>query len=520
MGKKLKSGNFSKVNKFKITKRELLSEEIFYSLTNIVKDAIISADSFRKIVYWNKAAEKIFSYTSSEILGKSIGLVIPQDNLSFNGLDSRDKNQNNNASKNQNINKSQNQNINQNINLKTKNKEKFIEIIGRRKDGSKIPLEISVTSWESDKGLFFTLIVRDITIRKNTEEKLRYLSFHDNLTSLYNRSYFDEELQRLDTTRQLPLSIIIGDIDGFKLVNDAFGYKEGDDLLKSLAKVLKESCRSDDILARWGGDEFVILLPKTDSKVAAEIISRIEKKSKSIGSNEIPLNISLGFSIKDRPAQNIESIIKEAENSMKQTKLLQSKKVSSTIIASIEKKLQEKSYQSHDVIERVKNLAVLLGKAIKLPKNEMDNLALLVSFHDIGKVAIKGSILAKKTKLADKEWEVMKMHPEIGYRIAKTSTQLAQIADAILAHHENWDGSGYPYHVKGIKIPVISRIIAIAKAYDVMTYGRNYKKAIGKEEAVRELKKCSKKQFDPQLVSKFIEVIEDREENLSLFQEL
>jgi diguanylate cyclase (GGDEF)-like protein/PAS domain S-box-containing protein len=503
MEKKLKSGNFSKVNKFKIIKRELLSEEIFYSLTNIVKDAIISADSFRKIVYWNRAAEKIFSYTSSEILGKSIGLVIPQDNLSFSGLNGRVKDKNNNIGKNQ----SQN-----------KNKEKFIEIIGRRKDGSKIPLEISVTSWESDKGLFFTLIIRDITIRKNTEEKLRYLSFHDNLTSLYNRSYFDEELQRLDTTRQLPLSIIIGDIDGFKLVNDAFGYKEGDDLLKSLAKVLKESCRSDDILARWGGDEFVILLPKTDSRVTAEIISRIEKKSKSIGSNEIPLNISLGFSIKDRPAQNIESIIKEAENSMKQTKLLQSKKVSSAIIASIEKKLQEKSYQSHDVVERVKNLAVLLGKAIKLPKIEMDNLALLVSFHDIGKVAIKESILAKKTKLADKEWEVMKMHPEIGYRIAKTSTQLVQIADAILAHHENWDGSGYPYHVKGIKIPIISRIIAIAKAYDVMTYGRNYKKAISKEEAVRELKGCSKKQFDPQLVSKFIEVIEDREENLSLFQ--
>ncbi len=182
---------------------------------------------------------------------------------------------------------------------------------------------------------------------------------------------------------------------------------------------------------------------------------------------------------------------------MKQKKLLQSKKVSSTIITSIEKKLQEKSYQSHDVIERVKNLAVLLGKAIKLPKNEMDNLALLVSFHDIGKVAIKGSILAKKTKLADKEWEVMKMHPEIGYRIAKTSTQLAQIADAILARHENWDGSGYPYHIKGIKIPVISRIIAIAKAYDVMTYGRKYKKAISREEAVREPENILKSNLIP-----------------------
>jgi len=383
-----------------------------------------------------------------------------------------------------------------------------------------MPLEVSITSWESEKGLFFTLVIRDITTRKNAEEKLRYLSFHDNLTGLYNRSYFEEELRRLDTARQLPLSIIVGDIDGFKLVNDVFGYKEGDSLLKSLAKVLRESCRADDVLARWGGDEFVILLPKTDSGAASEVISRIEKKSKSIGDNEIPLTISLGFAFKDKITLNIEDIMKEAEVSMKQKKLIQSKKISNMIISSIEKKLRKKSQESQDIVERIKILAVALGKALKIPKSEMDDLILLAMFQNIGKVAIKDSILSKKTKLKSNEFNVMKLHPEIGYRIAKSSSHLVKISDAILAHHENWDGSGYPYHLKGNKIPIIARIVAIVNAYDVMVYGRHYKKPVLKEEAIKELKRCSRKQFDPQMVSKFIEILQEKEENLSLFQEV
>lgn len=431
-----------------------------------------------------------------------MGLIIPQDLLNFN-----DTKSNNKSKKNVSANK-------------LSSKEKFIEIIGRKKNNSSIPLEVSITSWESEKGFFFTLVIRDITTRKNAEEKLRYLSFHDNLTGLYNRSYFEEELRRLDTARQLPLSIIVGDIDGFKLVNDVFGYKEGDSLLKSLAKVLKESCRADDILARWGGDEFVILLPKTDSRAASEVISRIEKKSKSIGDNEIPLTISLGFAFKDKITLNIEDIIKEAEVSMKQKKLLQSKKISSMIISSIEKKLRNKSQESQDIAERIKIMAVALGKALKLPKSEMDDLILLALFQNIGKVAIKDSILSKKTKLKSNEFQVMKSHPEIGYRIAKSSSHLVKIADAILAHHENWDGSGYPHHQKGSKIPIIARIVAIVNAYDVMVYGRHYKKPVLKEEAIKELKRCSRKQFDPLPVSKFIEILQEKEENLSLFQEV
>jgi len=476
-------------NSFKLTKRELILEDIFYTLTNLIKDAIIVTNSSRKIVFWNKASEKIFSYSSVEVLAKSISIVLPQDILA-NATGS-----------------------------KSGPKEKYIEAVGRNKDGRKIPLEISKTYWESEKGQFFTLILRDVTARKSTEEKLRYLSFHDNLTGLYNRSYFDEELKRLDTKRQLPLSVIICDIDGFKLVNDAYGYKEGDELLKGLSKILKKSCRSEDILARWGGDEFVILLPNTDGKGIREIITRIENKISVVGSGEIPFNISLGYSTKMKPAENIESVLKAAETSMKQKKLIQSKKVSSDIIASIEKKLHEKSVGTLEINERIKKLALSLGRSLKLSKADMDNLALFADFHDIGKAAIKASILNKKAKLVEKEWQIMRMHPEIGYRIAKSSTELVMIADAVLAHHENWDGTGYPYHLKGSKIPLPARIIAVVEAYDVMTKGRPYRKPVSPDEALGELKRSSKKQFDPQIVTKFEELMKLKEDNLSLFPE-
>jgi diguanylate cyclase (GGDEF)-like protein/PAS domain S-box-containing protein len=483
-----KTKNNRSAEKFKVEKRELLLDDIFYSLTNIINDAIIVADSRRKIVYWNRASEKIFNYSPGEVMGKSVSLVIPQDMLSFNG------------------------------NSRSKNNKGFQEIIGKRKKGVKIFLEASVSRWESEKGLFYTLVLRDVSARKNNEDKLRYLSFHDNLTGLYNRSYFDEELRRLDTHRQLPLSIIIGDIDGFKVVNDAFGYNQGDELLKNLSKILRESCRSEDILARWGGDEFVILLPKTDLKGIQEIIGRIGRKSRELGSGEIPLNISLGFATKDNSSKSIESVVREAEDSMKKKKLIQSKKFSNIIITSIAKKLSEKSFYPEEISERIKKLAVSLGRAVKLSGQELENLSILADFHDIGKVAIKKSILIKKSKLADSEWQVMRMHPETGYRIAKSSTKLAQIADDILAHHEHWDGSGYPYHIKGLKIPVNSRIIAIAEAFDAMVKGRNHKKPVGTEIALKELKKNAKKQFDPHLVSKFIEIMQHQEENPSLFQ--
>jgi HD-GYP domain-containing protein (c-di-GMP phosphodiesterase class II) len=150
----------------------------------------------------------------------------------------------------------------------------------------------------------------------------------------------------------------------------------------------------------------------------------------------------------------------------------------------------------------MQEMAQRIERAFELTDSELDNLKLLAALHDIGKIAISNSIFDKPGKLSPEEWATIKDHPEIGYRIALSSPELAPIAEALLHHHEWWDGSGYPFGLKGKKIQLISRIIAITDAYDVMLNGRLYKNALSKEEALSEIERCARTQFDPYLVRK------------------
>ncbi|MDD3629051.1 MAG: diguanylate cyclase [Actinomycetota bacterium] len=157
---------------------------------------------------------------------------------------------------------------------------------------------------------------RDVTEQKKAEEKIWYLSFHDKLTGLYNRAYFEEELKRLNTQRQLPITIIFCDVNGLKEMNDNYGYNMGDKLLCKVAEILKSCFRSEDVVVRWGGDEFIIVLPLTDDKTADEIIGRLRRKCEQSSRPDFPVSISIGKAVKERLSQSIDMVINTAEKRM------------------------------------------------------------------------------------------------------------------------------------------------------------------------------------------------------------
>ena len=399
--------------------------------------------------------------------------------------------------------------------IESKEKVHDMEFSFRKRSGEKRVVLYSAEVFDINCETCILSIIMDITDRKMAEEEIRYLSFYDRLTGLYNRAFFEEELIRLDTERQLPICLIMGDLNGLKLINDSMGHQEGDRLLIKAAEILRKSCRREDIVARWGGDEFIILLPGCDSEAGVRVVDQIQEACKSSDDLPIELSISLGLACKERFTQDIQGIIKEAEDKMYRNKLLEARSTRSSFINSLEKNLWTRSHETKEHCIRIQEMACRMGFIVDLSASEMNNLKMLAYFHDIGKIAIPNSLLDKPGKYSLEEWETFKKHPEIGYRIALSSPELAPIAEAILFHHEHWDGRGYPIGLKGEAIPLMSRIITIADAYDVLINGRPYQKPVSQEQAWREIARCAGSQFDPELVRTAMELAN---ETMDLYQ--
>ncbi len=353
-----------------------------------------------------------------------------------------------------------------------------------------------------------TGIVKDISERKMHEEEINYLSYHDKLTGLYNRAYFEKELKKRLSSDH-PLSILMGDVNGLKIANDVFGHEEGDRLLKVVAEILRNACRGEDVVARYGGDEFAIILNDSDEDILNYVLANIENACNKYDMSIIKPSISVGTATRISQLQNSSQLLKNAEEKMYRNKLLVDRSTHSSIINSLKQALAEKDFDTEEHAQRLSELCLGIGRSMGLKNDELDQLALLGILHDIGKVAISDEILLKPGRLNNKEWEIMKQHSEIGYRIAKASPDLSHIADAILAHHERYDGKGYPQGLKGEEIPVISRILAIVDSFDAMTHKRSYREAMSEKCAVQELKRCSGSQFDPKILDIFLKQYPD-----------
>jgi len=354
----------------------------------------------------------------------------------------------------------------------------------------------------------FTEVITRAIAKNLDEQKIERLTYYDALTGLYNRRFFEEEMKRLDTVRNLPFSILVADLNGLKIINDSYGHEKGDQILVKAAQILKESLREEDILARQGGDEFAVLLPNTKAKAAERIEKRIKEKCKKTNNNPLPVSIALGTATKEKPEDDIESILKKADDKMYKNKLSESRSSKSNIIQGLINILNSKSNETKEHSLRMTKIAFDFAQTLNLSNSDQNRLTVLATLHDIGKINIDEKILMKNGSLNDEEWTAVKKHSEYGYKIAKSSEEFAEVADDILSHHEKWDGSGYPNGLKGEDIPYLARIISIIDAYDVMTNDRPYSKAISSKEALKEIKDCAGSQFDPNLAEVFIQMME------------
>ncbi len=356
----------------------------------------------------------------------------------------------------------------------------------------------------------------------------------DGLTELYNHRQFhdriDQEIargSRFGTT----FSLIMLDVDLFKAYNDIHGHLAGDEILRRIALSIKASTRSLDTAFRYGGEEFAVILPEAHLKDAYKVAERMRKAIASkTSSRATPITASLGIASWPVDGVTKAEIISRADSALyraKQTgrnRTCLSSEVAKTetfpadveyeaqpralsVIYALAATVDAKDHYTYGHSKKVSDYAVALAEALGLSKDVIDTIRAAGLLHDVGKIAVPDSILNKKGALNDEEWELIRDHPKLGIEILRHIIDLVSCIPVILHHHEHYDGSGYPAGLKGDNIPLGSRILSIADAFDAITSPRPYRKQLPVQEALDELKRCAGTQFDPKLVNVFCKVI-------------
>lgn len=350
---------------------------------------------------------------------------------------------------------------------------------------------------------------------KASHDSLQFLSTHDTLTGLYNRRYFELYVQELEVKSGINIGVIVCDMDGLKLANDVAGHAYGDELLQDLAGVLRNANPENAVLFRIGGDEFIIIVEVVTEEELSVICKNIQYNIEELQHHKqhsiVPLSVSVGYTISVNENYNINDLVRKADTLMYREKLLCNQSKRSGLVQTLKSALEARDYLTEGHAHRMAVLAVALARHSGISIHKLPDLQLFAEFHDVGKIGIPDSILFKKGRLNPKEQAEMQKHCEIGFRIAQSTQDLRPIANLVLSHHEWWNGAGYPSGLTGENIPEECRLLAIVDAYDAMTNDRPYRQAMTSELAVQELRRCAGIQFDPVLVTKFIEVLAKEE---------
>lgn len=454
-----------------------------------VGDGVISTDSGGDITVMNPVAEKLTGWSQREAKNKPLDEV-------FKIIDEDTGKPRKNPVKGVLTQGGKSEKINSPILLVSKK-------------GDETPVELNIAPIKSNSGdtTGAVIVFRDFTDFRERQKQIEYLSFRDPLTGLYNRRYMEDTIKKMDIRKNLPLTLMVLDVNGLKLTNDAFGHISGDLLLKTVADLLTKTCRADDVIARMGGDEFLILLPRTDEIKAERIKHRIKKASANARLDSIVVSMAIGYCVKTEMREDIEKILVNADNQMYKEKLKFGKTMRNQTIETVLRNINYKYDNEQIHTERVSQYCEAIATALNLSKKEINDIKIAGSLHDIGKIMVPPELLNKPGKLTPEEYEIIKRHPETGYQILKSVDEYAPLAEYLLYHHERWDGSGYPAGLKNNDIPLESRIIAVADAYEAMTARRPYQKTRTTEEAKMELKKYAGTQFDPDIVKVFLQLI-------------
>ena len=463
-------------------------KELFKTTLLSIDDGIATTDQSGNIIILNEIAQKLTEFSQREAYGKPFMQVF---DIVYEETFEKCENPIENV-------------------LKTKKSSVLPDhALLVSKSGIKryISSSISPITGEDGEIIGTVLAFRDITLEKQKQDSIKYLSYHDQLTGLYNRRFFEEELIRIDINQNLPITVVMADVNGLKLTNDVFGHHLGDELLKSASQVIKSCCRTEDIVARIGGDEFVILLSKTSGEDAKNIIDRIKEECDKTYIGSIGLSISFGQKTKTLVKTDIQDVLKKAENKMYHHKLFESPSMRNKTVQTISHMLYETHKNEERHSKSVGHICSVFGQALSFNESEINELVTAGSLHDIGKIALDPKLLNQSEHFTDDQLRDFKRHSEIGYRILSSANELSDISQYVLTHHEHWDGSGYPKGLTKDEIPLQARIIALADSYDIMTNDSLYSPAFTKEESIQQIEQNSGSQFDPELAKFFIEEI-------------